>query len=346
MRRRKRAADISRPTRAVRQLRLLPGGLMGFARRRGFICVARTKAQWNVVAQDVLMAQYREKDNGVDSFWTDDWDGYPANRARLLKQISDTRVSNPVVVGGDIHSFFANDLRLDLNDQGSPVVATGVCGHLDCIRWPPYELIAQTLPDNPHVYFFEKPPPRLRLRRSFDRKQMARMQVVSDAHDPGRRACDVEDVRGRKRPRRRGRGVVDPNQSRLFRRVPTAAIQGWCGYRPLSIREGGSYTGDDRRLSSYFWRCCQCRCARPNAFFGEFLKPTRTAPAFRCPRKRRVYLHAGRRHADRAAARRRTRAQLRPPRPHLCAADHGAEIGEEDRQCGRPGCCGASNVFA
>ncbi len=159
--------------------------MMGFGQEAWlYSALARTKAQWNVIAQDVLMAQLREKDNGVDSFWTDDWDGYPANRARLLKQISDTRVSNPVVVGGDIHSFFANDLRLDFNDQGSPVVATEFVGTSIASYGPPYELIAQTLPDNPHVHFFES------RRRGYvcvdlDRKQMqARMQVVSDAHDP------------------------------------------------------------------------------------------------------------------------------------------------------------------
>jgi alkaline phosphatase D len=159
--------------------------MMGFGQEAWlYAALAHTKAQWNVIAQDVLMAQLREKDNGVDSFWTDDWDGYPANRARLLKQISDTRVSNPVVVGGDIHAFFANDLRLEFNDPGSPVVATEFVGTSIASYGPPYELIAQTLPDNPHVHFFES------RRRGYvcvdlDRKQMqARMQVVSDAHDP------------------------------------------------------------------------------------------------------------------------------------------------------------------
>ena len=74
------------------------------------------------------MAQLRQKLDGADAFWTDDWDGYPANRTRLLKRIGDTRVSNPVVVGGDIHSFFANDLHLDFDDPASPVVATEFVG--------------------------------------------------------------------------------------------------------------------------------------------------------------------------------------------------------------------------
>jgi alkaline phosphatase D len=137
-----------------------------------------------VIGQDVLMAQYHEKQNGLDGFWTDDWDGYPANRTRLLKRIADTRVANPVVLGGDIHSFFANDLRVDFDDPSSPVVATEFVGTSISSYPAPYELFAQTLNENPHVHFFES------RKRGYvcvdlDRSRMnVRMRAVSDAHDP------------------------------------------------------------------------------------------------------------------------------------------------------------------
>jgi alkaline phosphatase D len=137
-----------------------------------------------LIAQDVLMAQLREKQDGVDAFWTDDWDGYPANRARLLQHIYDSKVSNPVVASGDIHSFFANDLKLDFDNPNSPIVATEFVGTSISSYGPPYDLIAQTLPDNPHVHFFES-----RRRGYFcvdlqRDKMQVRMRVVSDAHDP------------------------------------------------------------------------------------------------------------------------------------------------------------------
>ena len=149
-----------------------------------YAALAHSKAQWNLIAQDVLMAQLRERQDGVDEFWTDNWDGYPANRARLIKHIHDSKVSNPVVASGDIHSFFANDLRLDPDDQASPIVATEFVGTSIASYGPPYEMLAQTLPDNPHVHFFES------RRRGYvcvdlARAQMQlRMRVVSDAHDP------------------------------------------------------------------------------------------------------------------------------------------------------------------
>ena len=146
--------------------------------------LAHSKAQWNLIAQDVLMAQLRRKQNGVDAFWTDDWDGYPANRARLLQHIHDSKVANPVVASGDIHSFFANDLKLDFDDQKSPIVATEFVGTSISSYGPPYDPIVQALPDNPHVHFFES------RRRGYvlvdleRAKMQVQMRVVSDAHDP------------------------------------------------------------------------------------------------------------------------------------------------------------------
>src|SRR5580698_6409653 len=159
--------------------------MMGFAQESWLYSgLAHSKAQWNVIAQDVLMAQLRQKLNGADAFWTDAWDSYPANRTRLLKRIGDSRVSNPVVVGGDIHAFFANDLHLDFDDPASPVVATEFVGTSITSYPAPYELFAKAVPDNPHVRFCES---RRRGYVSVDLER-ARMQVqlrvVSDAHDP------------------------------------------------------------------------------------------------------------------------------------------------------------------
>jgi alkaline phosphatase D len=159
--------------------------MMGFAQESWlYSALAHSKAQWNVIAQDVLMAQLRQKLNDADAFWTDDWDGYPANRTRLLKRIGDSRVSNPVIIGGDIHAFFANDLHLDFDDPASPVVATEFVGTSISSYPAPYALFAQAVPENPHVRFCES------RRRGYvsvdlERARMeVRLRVVSDAHDP------------------------------------------------------------------------------------------------------------------------------------------------------------------
>jgi alkaline phosphatase D len=159
--------------------------MMGFAQEAWLASgLAHTKAKWNLIAQDVLMAQYHVRQNDAFVVSTDNWDGYPANRTRLLKRIQETQVSNPVVFSGDIHSFFANDLRIDFDDPKSPIVATEFVGTSISSCGPPHELIAQALPDNPHVHFFES------RRRGYvcvdlERAHMqVQMRAISDAHDP------------------------------------------------------------------------------------------------------------------------------------------------------------------
>jgi alkaline phosphatase D len=146
--------------------------MMGFGQEAWLYSgLAHSKARWNLIAQDVLMAQLRRKRDGIDAFWTDDWNGYPANRARLLQHIHDAKVANPVVISGDIHSFFANDLKLDFDDQSSPIVATEFVGSSISSYGPPYDPIAKVLPDNPHV---DLTPDAMQVQ----------MRSVSDAHDP------------------------------------------------------------------------------------------------------------------------------------------------------------------
>ncbi len=146
--------------------------------------LAHSQARWNLIAQDVLMAQLRRRQDGIDAFWTDDWNGYPANRARLLKHIYDRKVSNPVVISGDIHSFFANDLKLDFDDETSPIVATEFVGTSISSYGPPYDPIAKVLPDNPHVHFFDSRRRGYVLIDLTAERMQAQMRVISDPHDP------------------------------------------------------------------------------------------------------------------------------------------------------------------
>jgi alkaline phosphatase D len=147
--------------------------------------LARSQTRWNVIAQDVLMAELRQRQADASiGFWTDDWNGYPATRDRLLHHIRDARVKNPVVIGGDIHSFWANDLKLDFADPTSPTVATEFIGTSITSFGPRYDVFSAWLPDNPHVHFFES---RRRGYVSVDvgpEQMKVAMRVVSDAADP------------------------------------------------------------------------------------------------------------------------------------------------------------------
>ena len=117
--------------------------------------LARSTARWNVIAQQLLMAELRMRRNGTAAFWTDGWDGYPAARERLLGFIADRRPANPVVIGGDIHSYWVTDLKPNFEDARAPVVATEFVGTSIASSGIPYERTRALLPETPHVKFFD-----------------------------------------------------------------------------------------------------------------------------------------------------------------------------------------------
>jgi alkaline phosphatase D len=110
-------------------------------------------ARWNVLAQQTLMAQHDWQPGPEQAFWTDGWDGYPAARSRLLNFIADKRPANPLVIGGDLHSYWVSDLKPDADDPRSPVVATEFCGTSIASQGPPQERIEASRADNPHIKF-------------------------------------------------------------------------------------------------------------------------------------------------------------------------------------------------
>ena len=72
--------------------------------RRAF---RRSPARWNLLAQQTVMTRVDEEPGDGEIFWTDNWNGYPGARRRLIADIRETGVQNPVVLSGDVHAFVA-----------------------------------------------------------------------------------------------------------------------------------------------------------------------------------------------------------------------------------------------
>ena len=85
---------------------------------------ARSSARWNIVGQQLLLAELEHATIQDDWFWNDAWDGYPLARKRLLTEVVESRLRNPVFLTGDWHSTFVNDLKIDFKDEFAPTVAT------------------------------------------------------------------------------------------------------------------------------------------------------------------------------------------------------------------------------
>lgn len=64
-------------------------------------------ATWKIIGQQVMLSPF--KVFGI-AFNDDQWDGYPSERKRFFNMINDNNINNLVVMTGDIHSAWANDL--------------------------------------------------------------------------------------------------------------------------------------------------------------------------------------------------------------------------------------------
>jgi alkaline phosphatase D len=122
--------------------------------------------------------------DGSHGIWTDSWDGYPEARKRLLTHLRDGRVANPVVIGGDNHAFWANDLKPDFDDVKAPAVATEFVGGSITSLGPDYNSMMKIVAQNPHVHFFESRKRGYAIADLTPRRMETRFQVVTDATDP------------------------------------------------------------------------------------------------------------------------------------------------------------------
>jgi alkaline phosphatase D len=86
--------------------------------------LAASKARWNLLGQQTVLAHFDQSGDGPRAYWADGWGGYPAARERLVATLLERPVANPVVFSGDIHAFLVNDVQAVATDYASPVVAT------------------------------------------------------------------------------------------------------------------------------------------------------------------------------------------------------------------------------
>ena len=113
--------------------------------------LGESSAAWNVLAQTTPMAQFDTRPGPGRRAWTDGWDGYPAARQRLLETMVAKKTRNPVVLGGDVHSFNVNQLKLDFDDPASPVVASEFVGTSVTSQAWSQDRLDRYRPDNPHM---------------------------------------------------------------------------------------------------------------------------------------------------------------------------------------------------
>lgn len=116
----------------------------------------KSKARWNILAQQVFMAQRDLAAGAGHRYSMDAWDGYVASRSRILDFVEKRKPSNLVVLTGDVHANWVADLKADFDKPeskilGSEFVGTSISSGGDGTETNAGGKLA--LAENPHIKF-------------------------------------------------------------------------------------------------------------------------------------------------------------------------------------------------
>jgi alkaline phosphatase D len=119
--------------------------------------LAASSATWNVLAQQIFMAQWDFDTGDGQRFSMDSWDGYVGSRNRILGFVAERDVRDLVVITGDVHSNWANELKADFADPesetlGVEFVGTSITSGGDGADTNPSS--EAIVAENPHIKFF------------------------------------------------------------------------------------------------------------------------------------------------------------------------------------------------
>ncbi len=78
--------------------------------------------------QQVMMARVDFAQGDEEIYSMDQWPGYEADRRRVLKHLHERKIKNPVVLTGDIHTNWANELPVDFDDLDGSSAAVEFVG--------------------------------------------------------------------------------------------------------------------------------------------------------------------------------------------------------------------------
>ncbi|GAB2853754.1 alkaline phosphatase PhoD [Actinocorallia aurea] len=162
-------------------------------------------ARWDVLGQQIFLAQRDMALGPALKVGMDAWDGYTAERDRLFDVLTASGARNPVVLTGDVHTAFAADLLRDFDDPGSArvgveLVATSIASDGDGYR--DTAAMAALLAENPHFAFADQ-------RRGYLLGRLTPDSLTADFHT-------LDRISRRGAPARRAARLVVPDTARAL----------------------------------------------------------------------------------------------------------------------------------
>ena len=132
-----------------------PGRTKLGAAQEGWVqrCMGLSGARWNIFASGTVMAYMDEKPGPGELLWNDGWGGYGPARTKFVDALVQTRVQNPIVVSGDIHSFIVSDINRVPENRDTPAVATEFVTTSISSEGVPQAMLDGRRPENPNMLF-------------------------------------------------------------------------------------------------------------------------------------------------------------------------------------------------
>jgi alkaline phosphatase D len=107
---------------------------------------------WDFLGQQVFFARQFDAAGAANM---DAWDGYRTSRARIQQGWRDRGVRNPVVLSGDVHRAWANDLKANYAEPNSATVGTElVCTSITSDGDGTGSTTVPNAATNPHLKFY------------------------------------------------------------------------------------------------------------------------------------------------------------------------------------------------
>ncbi|WMT92113.1 alkaline phosphatase D family protein [Pelagibacterium sp. H642] len=128
--------------------------MLGTAQERWFdTTMAASQARWSVIGQPTLIAERDLEPGPGTRYAMDAWDGYRDGRERLLNTIQREAIRNPVVIGGDLHAFYAADLHEAAGTAEGPIIASEFVTGSITSNPPDQRAVDSIIAENPHLKF-------------------------------------------------------------------------------------------------------------------------------------------------------------------------------------------------
>ncbi|CAL99405.1 alkaline phosphatase D [Saccharopolyspora erythraea NRRL 2338] len=141
---------------------------------------------WHCWVNSIMLSQLAQPGGGY--YFTDQWDGFLAERREVLTHVHDSGMPDLVVVTGDWHSAFVDDVRPDFDDPDSPVIGTEFTAHSVSSSAYDAEWNRTNGPvmggANPHLKYFEGDRYGYDVHEVTPRRWSTHMRVVADRDDP------------------------------------------------------------------------------------------------------------------------------------------------------------------